>query len=372
MKRRFKQLHIVLALISGLFILNASITGSLLVFGKELQQLLQPDLWTIAPDNKSVDIVAVVKGISQTAQEQGLKIEQISIEEKPDRPWVITVSNAVQWNFNPYTEKVIHRYPKGQDFYHKIMSWHRWLLMEDNATKSWARYITSSAALILIIEIVLGYMLWFNSKKARRKYRRSGKNNWRLRIRQFHISVGVYTGIVLILVAFTGLSFHWPTAPLYEAATFSAMEPRPKLEPVTKGGLDQLDVALQQAGTHLPDAALRRIYFPKQEGESLLLRMQYPDESAPFSYLWIDGGSGHVLGVQDSSKLSRANRLWNFKYAFHIGDFGGGVTKALWLLFALLPGLFVVSGLWLFLSMSFKRKGILLHHFKFNQPEIPR
>lgn len=354
MKRRFKQLHLVLALIAGLFILNASISGSLLVFGKELQQLLQPDRWTISSGSKPVDVVAVVKRISQATQEQGLKIEQIRIEEKSDRPWVITLSNAVQWNFNPYTEEVIHRYPKDQDFYHKILSWHRWLLMEDSSTKPWARHITSSAALVLIIEIVLGYLLWFNPKKTRRKHQPPSKKNWRHRIRQLHTTVGVNSGIVLILVAFTGLSFHWSTAPLYEAATFSTLQARPKLKPVTKGGLNQLDVALQQAGNDLPHAALRRIHFPKHSGEPLLLRMQYPNESAPFSYVWVDGGSGQVLGMQDSAESNRANRLWNFKYAFHIGDFGGAFTKALWLLLALLPGLFTVSGLWLFWKKTFR------------------
>lgn len=247
MKRRFKQLHLILALIGGLFILNASISGSLLVYGKELQQLLQPEQWTISPESKSVDVAAVIKRILQKANKQGLIVEQISIGEKLDRPWVITLSKSVQWNFNPYTEEVVHRYLKNEDFYHRIMSWHRWLLMENSSAKFWSRHITSSAALILIIEIMLGYFLWFSPKKSRRKHQPSHKNSLHLCARQLHITVGAYSGIVLILIAFTGLSFHWSTAPLYEAVTFSTMQSYPKLKPVTKGELDQLDIALQQA-----------------------------------------------------------------------------------------------------------------------------
>ncbi|NQY33905.1 MAG: PepSY domain-containing protein [Alteromonadaceae bacterium] len=62
------------------------------------------------------------------------------------------------------------------------------------------------------------------------------------------------------------------------------------------------------------------------------------------------GKSKHWKGDQifDASKANLVTRIWNFKYKFHIGEFFGTGVKFIWLLLALLPAGFAVSGLWLY------------------------
>ncbi len=353
-----RRLHLALALLAGIFLIMASISGALLVFAKEAQQALYPDQWRTSSTQKAVDIQKTVSDIQKLVIEKNFSIEKIQISDKPEWPWIITLSNQQQWNYDPETGKVIHAYPKSHDLYHRLLAFHRWLLIEDDAgtAKPWARHITSSAALVLIIEIVLGYLLWFNPGRPKRQsLKPPTKKTWRAQIRYLHLLFGVSSGAILVLIAFTGISFNWPAAPIYEAVTFSSLLPRSTPAPVrssipssTQYSKKPNKLVLENAIKTLPDTQLRIIYFPRNNNDPTMLRMQHANQAAPFSYIWIAPDNGQVVGIHDASKKHRANQLWDFKYGFHTGVFGGITTRLLWLLLALMPGLFTISGVWLY------------------------
>ncbi|WP_287243310.1 PepSY-associated TM helix domain-containing protein, partial [Pseudoalteromonas sp.] len=47
-------------------------------------------------------------------------------------------------------------------------------------------------------------------------------------------------------------------------------------------------------------------------------------------------------------------QTWNFKYKFHIGDFAGPIVQLLWLLFALSPLFFTISGVYFWYKRHYK------------------
>ncbi|MEX0759391.1 MAG: PepSY domain-containing protein [Tistlia sp.] len=55
-------------------------------------------------------------------------------------------------------------------------------------------------------------------------------------------------------------------------------------------------------------------------------------------------------GQRDRRRPERGDRVLAPRYPIHIGDFAGPVVRALWVIVALLPAAFVVSGLWLHLD----------------------
>jgi uncharacterized iron-regulated membrane protein len=351
------RFHLALALLAGIFLLSASISGALLVFAKEAQQAFHPEQWQTSSSPKTVDVKKSVTDIQHLVMQHNFSIEKIQISDKPEWPWIITLSNNLQWNYDPNTREVIHSYPKNQDPYHRLLAFHRWLLLEDDTgtAKPWARHITSTAALILIIEILLGYFLWLRS--GRPSLKRPDKKTWRTQIRHLHLLFGVTSGAVIVLIAFTGISFNWPTAAIYEAVTFSKMQPRAIPDPVSSTATSSntnydkdttLEFALSNGMNHLPHAQIRIIYFPKDNKTPMMLRMQHENQAAPFSYVWVELGSGQVVGLHDATQKHKANKLWDFKYGFHTGVFGGMNTRLLWLFLALMPGLFTISGLWLY------------------------
>ncbi|MDU0355935.1 PepSY-associated TM helix domain-containing protein [Paraglaciecola aquimarina] len=85
----------------------------------------------------------------------------------------------------------------------------------------------------------------------------------------------------------------------------------------------------------------------KEPTEPMALRMQMPGESHAYSWVWINPYTAEVLQVYDASRASIATQVWNFKYKFHIGDFAGPIVQIFWLLLALTPLFFLLSGIYL-------------------------
>lgn len=348
MKTWFKRLHLSCALIAGLLLLSLATSASLLVFGKQLQQSLQPGYWQIKPLPENFDIHPAIADIRHKAALESRKIRQIRIASRPDWPWQVELADGEQWNYDPAEGRIIHHLRQGQDFYHWAMRWHRWLWMDEGAAHHWLRHSISAASLLLIIGLLLGYLMWLEQKKPLKRLRVMPLKTHYGRFYQYHLLAGVITGIPLVLIALTGISFNWSTQPLFEAATLSRIEALQAPRKVAVGGLEQLDKALDIAKDRLPNAAIRRIIFPANPHAPLQVRMQYPWEQAPFSHLWLDAGSGKVVAQHDSAQASRANRLWDFKYALHTGSWYGISSQLLWLLIAWCLLFMLVSGYYLY------------------------
>lgn len=63
-------MHLLLAFISLFFLLNISISGSLLVFAKEIQQFLQPERWLVTPQRQTLSLSQLVKQIEKFGNEK--------------------------------------------------------------------------------------------------------------------------------------------------------------------------------------------------------------------------------------------------------------------------------------------------------------
>ncbi len=348
MKKQLKKWHLYFSLGLGGFILLISISGALLTFGKEIQRIVSPQSWVVEPQRKPIDVKAVIAGLQILAQQQDIKIKSLYLERRRDLAWQARMSNGEQWNINPHTGEVTDRFAKGSDFYSVILHLHRWLLFSDQPYRDWVRHLISIAASVFILQIIIGTVLWLKPRKSaikRLKIKRHKKLSGTLM--QWHLTAGVVTAPILILIAYCGIGFNWPViGKLVEWSTGSHIEKPAEHKLVTVGGMSTWPTALVNAQQALPAGHLQRIYFPQQKSDPLTLRFRMPAEFHPFSYVWLDGGSGQVLGSYDASQASTATRIWNFKYKFHIGDFAGLPIRIAWLLLSLLPMFFVVSGLW--------------------------
>lgn len=367
MKKLIKNIHLYLALSSGLFLLLLSISGALLSFGKEIQQFVSPDVWTVPVTtnktkkiyfNSEDSIYLVIESLQELALKENTSVKTLRIMQQPHLAWSASMSNGEQWNINPYTGAIIARFTSGDDFYSTVLYFHRWLLFNNPPARDYARHFISVIATLFIGQIIIGLCLWLSPRKRALKRLKFKKNTKRAaNYTQWHIIIGVYSSIFLILIAYSGIGFNWPViGKLVEWSTQSSIEPRPAHAPVTTGGIEQWQQAISNAQKTLPEATLQRIYFPQAADKALAMRMKMPAEFHPFSYVWVDAGNGKVLGHYDASAASTATRVWNFKYRFHIGDFAGLPVRILWLLLTLLPCVFLFTGLWLWWQKASKRK----------------
>ncbi|WAJ71630.1 PepSY-associated TM helix domain-containing protein [Catenovulum adriaticum] len=340
-------MHLVIALFAGVILIGLSITGSLLIYAKDIQTYFQPEYWTVAPQTKPLPLDVLLKKVtSQTGQTATL----VTPETNPNKAWQVQLSNKMYISVNPYTGKKLHQYNYYQTFYGYLLGFHRWLLYQNDAGGYPLRNIVSLASVCLMLELLLGFYLWVKPKKRLKRLKVNPKAKRKILFYQLHTVVGVYVFIPLFLVAFSGMAFHWNTIAqgTVEAVTFAKVEPRPEAPTINPQSQVKINEALSNARLALPEASLYRIYLPKAETEPMALRMQMPGETHAYSWVWVDPFTAGVLQVYDGSKANFATQVWNFRYKFHIGDFAGGLVQALWLILALTPLFFVVSGVYLF------------------------
>lgn len=359
-KTIFRRIHLLLALLSGVFLINLSISGALLLYAKEIQALVNPQYWqvTLQPNsaNKPLPLSTLLEKINQHTKQDIKIIEQ---SENATDVWQVRLANKQYLNVNPYNGEVLLLHNFYDTFYGFIMAWHRWLLYQDVQGNRPMQLWISIASLILIIELIIGLILWLKPKHRLKRLRVRWQAKNKVRFNQLHGVLGITCIVPLVLIAFSGMAFYWQdaTKKIVEVVTADSISKRssaPKITPTTilenlpsKKAASQLNLAYENARLALPEGQVYRIYLPQKPTESLALRIKMPDESHAYSWGWANPVTGQYLAHLDASKLSRATQVWHFKYKFHIGEFIGWPVKVFWLLLSLLPTFFVISGVYL-------------------------
>lgn len=346
LKLWLRRTHLILTLVSGLFLICLSITGAILIYAKDIQQIINPQYWTVTPQSTPLAYPVLINTLAIHSKQN---VTLLMPEQQHTVAWQAQLADKNYISVNPYTGQVLLKYDYYSTVYGFTMAVHRWLLYQDADGKKPLRNWVSICALIFIINIFVGVYMWLKPKNRLKRLVIKPKAKLRILLYQLHTVIGMYLFIPLILIAFTGMAFHWKdeTKAVLEFVTQNNVEARPKAPELEVPNIingDNFAVAIQNALAVFPEAELFRIYLPKKVSDPVALRVRNPDESHAYSWVWADQYTGQVLQSYDASKANLTTRAWNFKYKFHIGDFAGFLVQMLWLLVALLPAFFTISG----------------------------
>ena len=343
-----RRIHLVIALFAGLFLINSSITGTLLIYAKKIQHEINPSYWQVKSQESPLslpDIIATVE--KQTAE----KVRFLEPEESANLAWQAQLDNQQYVSVNPYTGDILLQYHFYDTFYGFTLGLHRWLLFKDHNEKTPFRVLVSTATLCLIVELLLGFYLWVKPKNRIKRLKINKKAKSKILFYQLHTVIGVYILLPLLLVAFSGMTFYWKTqtASVVELLTLSNIDERPspptiQVEPSAQL---QLGLAIENGLNSLPEARLFRLYMATDQTQAMALRVQMPGEIHGNSWIWVNPYSAEVLNVFDASQTSFATQVWNLRYKFHIGDFAGPLIQFVWIFVGLTPLFFVFSGCYL-------------------------
>ncbi|MEL0631297.1 PepSY-associated TM helix domain-containing protein [Pseudoalteromonas carrageenovora] len=345
MKLWLRRIHLGLALISGLFLLIVSLTGAVMIYAKDIQHLIEPTKWQVKPQKNLMPYDALIQSVeAQTKQKTTFFMPELA----SDIAWQFRLANKHYASVNPYSGDVINVYESTDTIYGFAQGLHRWLLFENSKGEKSFRNWMSVCALLLLINVLLGFYLWVKPKNRIKRLAIKPKAKFRVLMYQLHTVLGVYFFIPLMLIAFTGMAFNWKTQTqsVLEFVTMNKVEQRPKAPKITASAHTILNYnqAIKNAVDVFPNGEVYRIYLPKKDDETLALRMKNPGESHAYSWVWTNPFTGKVLNSFDASKTNFTTQAWNFKYKFHIGAFAGPIVQFLWLLIALALAFFIISG----------------------------
>ena len=352
--RTLRRLHLWVSLLVAVPLLVLSLSGALLVYAPELQRTIDGEAWSPGPAGASLSPTAIVDRVSQ--QRPDLGIWSISVAE-PDVWSAWLAGGAGVLRIDPATGDILEHFQPKDRFEGWLTALHRRYLTEGQAAK-WVRHGVSTVALLLILQLAVGLRLWLKPPMPFRRVSVSFRMGPRFGILRLHQATGIATFLLLIAVALTGMAMYWhdPMRTALEWVTFSKVE---EAQPPKDDGLAPLadiDDALAVAKAAVPGATLNYFRLPRHPGDSLVAGlMPAGGGEGQATRVWVGDDPARVLYAYAASEANLATTIWHMRYMIHVGKFGSGpvwgpIIRALWVIVALVPAAFVISGLWLYLG----------------------
>ncbi|EMG10354.1 PepSY domain protein [Leptospira interrogans serovar Grippotyphosa str. LT2186] len=175
-RKKLYKLHSILGISTGVFLVIVGLSGSLLVFGKEIDQLLNPNLWYISASKERLSIDVLRAKLKQELPSHALAGWLLSEKQnQPDQVWLHFLDSKDRKEsiilLNPYTGKIlgILSENRSDSFYSWMLKLHYSLLMG-----SFGYFLTTLFGVIFIFQGFSGMIL----------YRSIWQNLFRLRTRQ--------------------------------------------------------------------------------------------------------------------------------------------------------------------------------------------
>lgn len=355
--RSARRLHLWLSLLTAIPLLILSISGALLVFGHELEELVSPRP-VVAAGAPQLQPQALLSRIHE--QKPDLRVWAVVPSRADTDPWTIWLADGGGvLDVDPGDGTVLRHYSPDETPYGIVRALHRRWLVDGAPAARWARHSVSAVALLVMLQVVLGLWLWLLPGKRLARLKPVLSRSRHLAIQRLHLLSGVTTGTIMLLVAFTGIAMFWQETArnIVEAVAGEEIEPpgSPDLPPLAP--LTDLDAAVALARSMRPDAHLVSWRPPERAGAPLHAALAETERAIP-TRIWVGGDPLRILHVSDGQGANLATRIWHLRYWLHVGDFAGPTVRALWVIVALMPAAFTLSGLWLWRSRTRRRTSV--------------
>ncbi|MFC0779604.1 PepSY-associated TM helix domain-containing protein [Flavobacterium sp. HJSW_4] len=363
-KKKIGLLHLWLGIASGLIICIAAITGSLLVFEKEIDSTLNPDYYNVSEigtQKKSLDFCVDI-----LQKEYGIKeITRISTFSNPSRTIQIVGKDSDKkvhlFSVNPYTGKVQASTLQKSRFFAVVLEIHRQLLMGETGS-----IIMGTSCLVFVFMLISGLILWWPKKVKNLKQRLQIKwdASFKRVVWDLHSTIGFYSFFILLIISLTGLffAFNWFQNGVLYLADGNTKRPSAKIENPTKTdpGLiktdfyqsiyDQSDNLFLYKGNiqiRMPADTINSILVLKENTERLI-----PHQS---SAAYFDKYTAENIEARPYKSFSTGDKLKRLIYPIHTGSLYGWPTKIIALLVSLLAATLPGTGFLIWLGKKKKK-----------------
>lgn len=345
LRRLLFHLHLYTGLAAGLLVSLTGLTGSLLVFSHEIDALLYPAVYHVAPPAVPGERLAP-EAILERLQRlrPGVKVQSLMPPRDAHDPYEVRVKGDTRLYLNPYTGALLAERSATDHPIGFLFSLHTKLLSGENGKNA-----VGIGGLLLLLMGGTGVVLWWPGKSGVREgFTIRWGASWKRINFDLHRVGGIVTVLLLSLIALTGAAMVWPepvTDWTYRlTGTRAPRKPASAVRPgVRPRSLDEL---LARADAALPGAVTTRITPAAKPTAAVVIRKKLPQELHPngMSAVYLDQYSGAVLRIDNALQAQPAARVLNLRYPLHIGQYGGWPVRVLYVLVGLTPLLLFSTG----------------------------
>jgi len=394
MKAFFRTIHLYLSLAAGVIIFCSCLTGTMLVFEKEIQQALHPQRYFVKPREKRLPLADLTAGVLKQipksklamvmvyddparAVEVGLIVPEKKGKKPADAPKTekhagvhgkkdAKPKDAERPNLtafvNPYTGQIVDQFNRRQTFLYSVEMFHRYLLGGKNSPGDW---VISLSTLFFLVILITGVILWWPKTKVIMKQRLKIKwdGSGKRLTHDLHIVTGFYTSIFLIIICASGLvmTFKWANNTLFFLTNSKIAGKEDIKAPLSvhQPGVTAIspDAAVSALGNKIADAENYTIRYPRDTAAVYAFNVlkKGSAELATDTY-YIDQYSGKLAGVILYADKSLGQRIRGVIKPIHTGSIYGWPTQVLAFLITLISLIFPVTGVMMWLNRIRKKK----------------
>ena len=378
-RKLFKKLHLWLSLPFGLIIMTTCLTGALLVFEKEITELVRHDSYTIpVRKTQSLSLQSLLERVARETPDS-VQITSVTIPSDFRRAYTVGLSKPRRAGVlvDPYTGKIVGQSGR-LPFFTTVRELHRWLLdsMKPEAEGIfWGRVIVGTSTLLFVFILLTGLFLWWPKKlKGVGKRLKISLRQGRQRLfTDLHTVGGVYVFVLLLAMAMTGLtwSFEWYRTGFYkvfgaEMAEGGKGDKGPKKDKRNKD-------APREEGAEQAKLPASYIYWEEvvsyvievSEADYKEITVKDGEVEVPLAGLGniratdsfrFDKKTGQVTEYKAYREAKRDKKLRGWIYSVHTGAWGGLFTRICYVLAALFGASLPLTGYYIFYQRKWGKK----------------
>lgn len=339
LKKRLWQVHSWLGLIAGLGLLIIGLTGSLLVFHEEIDVARVPQLMRAEPTAAGRlpfdTLLAAVEKAKPGETAVGWRLFS-----EPHQADLLFVKRAGEKDLyrlaflDPYTGEVRGDSPLiSQTLTGWLLDLHYSFLADHTGM-----FIAGIFALLLCVLGVTG--VWLYRDFWRAFFTLRWGRSLRIFCSDLHKMIGISSVAFNLILGFTGA--YWNLTHVI-GEWIMGEPPEPTVE--VAAARPSLDASLAVAQKELPGFQVNYLTLPASGDFTLYGRVDTNPFRGNFgSTVSFNLPAGTLKEVKDIRKAGAWEQFADSFAPLHYGTFGGVITKSLWCLFGLAPGVLAVSG----------------------------
>jgi len=326
------QLHRVIGLSIGLFVVAVAVTGAGMLFRAQLEPVIYPGLLKVRTCNAHLPLDTLIANAIASNPAAG-RPQQLRLYDDADASTRILLSDNRWYYVNPCTGEVLGSEDRYGGLFGAMAALHSFHFLKNGSV------VAGTLALTFAIVLIGGGLaVWIPETLRKRRRAVTAKVNLTARARRLnlHKTLGAYVSVILLACALTGAlqSFQFVRDALY--ALTASKPPAPSPKPVVQSNTKSLSVEdlWQRAQALVPQPKYARIHYPAKPGDAFnvdLVARDAPHINA-FSYASLDTRTGKVLRFTSYSENSLGHRIYLTALALHYGWLSGGFLQALQLI----------------------------------------
>ncbi len=358
MRQLLILLHKYTGLTLGVLLTVTALSGSLLVFDRELDELLTPDTASFEPATTLASFQLALDN-ARAAVDNGTEPTRLMLGRHSGAPHIIRfptpegAPGPIEVSINPGTGEALSVRTWGE--YPVTWIYHLHLSFLGGHT---GEIVVGIMGFCLLFFCLSGVVIWWPKiSKGQRQWRRAltikrGAGSFRLNY-DLHKTTGIYLLPLFILLAVTGIEIVWHDP--FERVVAAVLPVREDPNPLSQPGPGDItiDDAAEIAQAVFPESRMGRLYLPATDTAPWRVTFMHPNEwwnEYGASTVYIDRYNGAVLDIWDSRELPAGSTFLTWMFPLHNGDALGMPGRiAIFISGLLMAGLFI-TGIYMWLK----------------------